>query len=151
MYNAIWHELICGRSDVLEKIILWSNSCVPQNRNSLLSFTLQHFLLSPDSGNLKVIEQKFREPGHGNIQEIDAADSCIERFIKHTEIWSPLSLIRTLLKIPDTWKLRFVVVQMTPSDHKNYQSIPGTFTLFMTRTKFLISNLEKNLKENSQK
>ncbi|KAG5883677.1 hypothetical protein JTB14_014665 [Gonioctena quinquepunctata] len=105
VYNAIWHEMICGRSGVhlakalirilksvvndnpkLKRIILWSDSCVPQNRNSIMSFALQHFLNSPDSKNLKVIGQKFSEPGHGTEQEIDLAHSCIERYIRHSEI-----------------------------------------------------------------
>ncbi|CAG9770054.1 unnamed protein product [Ceutorhynchus assimilis] len=146
VYNAIWHELICGRAGVhianaiirilkrviednpqLEKIILWSDSCVPQNRNSILSFALQYFLNSPESGNLRRIEQKFGEPGHGNVQEVDAAHSCIERFIKNLEIWSPLTLVRILLKIPNTWKLKFSVLQMKPADYKNYQLLSGTF------------------------
>ncbi|CAG9763580.1 unnamed protein product [Ceutorhynchus assimilis] len=138
--------LICGRAGVhianaiirilkrviednpqLEKIILWSDSCVPQNRNSILSFALQYFLNSPESGNLRRIEQKFGEPGHGNVQEVDAAHSCIERFIKNLEIWSPLTLVRILLKIPNTWKLKFSVLQMKPADYKNYQLLSGTF------------------------
>lgn len=146
VYNAIWHEFICGRAGVhianaiicilkrvvhdnpkLRKIIMWSDSCVPQNRNSILSFALQHFLSLPESGQLEVIEQKFGEPGHGNIQEIDAAHSCIERYIKHLEIWSPLSLIRTLLKIPNTWKLKFLIIQMKKSDYINYQLISTRF------------------------
>lgn len=71
VYNAVWHELICGMRGVhlanavitvckrivegnprLEKLILWSDSCVPQNRNSIMSFALQCFLNSPESKNL---------------------------------------------------------------------------------------------------
>lgn len=147
VYNTVWHEFICGRAGVhianalikilkkvvidnphLERIILWSDSCVPQNRNSIMSFALQHFLKSEDSGNLKIIEQKFGEPGHGTIQEIDAAHSCIERYIRNLEIWSPLSLIRILLKIPKTWKQKFVVIQMKKSDYINYQLTCGSYT-----------------------
>lgn len=162
VYNAIWHEFICGRAGVhianalvkilkkvcednpqIEKLILWSDSCVPQNRNSIMSFALQHFLNSSDSSNLKIIEQKYGEPGHGNVQEIDAAHSCIERYIKNLEIWSPLTLIRTLVKIPKTWKLKFNVIQMIPSDYKDYQSLAVTLNYQIipyTKIKHIIYN-----------
>ncbi|KAJ8970580.1 hypothetical protein NQ314_001104, partial [Rhamnusium bicolor] len=147
IYNAVWHEFICGRAGVhlasalirilkeivrdnpqLERLILWSDSCVPQNKNSIMSFALQCFLKSKDCGKLQVIEQKFGEPGHGNVQEIDNAHSCIERYIRNMEIWSPLTLIRLLLNIPKSWKLKFKFIQMTVKDYLEYQLFSSRYS-----------------------
>ena len=85
-YNAVWTEVDDGRggneiasaliailNDIvkeyptLEKLCLWSNSCVPQNKNYMVTalkiFLYQHL-------NLKQIEHKFCTPGHSNIQEV---------------------------------------------------------------------------------
>ena len=46
----------------ISKIILWSDSCVPQNKNSIISLALLNFLKSEDSGKIEIIEQKISEP-----------------------------------------------------------------------------------------
>lgn len=141
VYNAIWHEYICGRganhlasavikilkklvrdNPEVERLILWSDSCVPQNRNSILSFAIQTFLNSNDCGELKVIEHKYSEPGHSSIQEIDAVHSTIEAYVRNLEIWSPVSLIRILTNMPTNFKMQFKVLQMQPQDFLNYQN-----------------------------
>lgn len=162
VYCAIWNEMISGRkgnhianavfkilqqvvadNPNIKRIIMWSDSCVPQNKNSIMSFALQHFLNKIESENLVQIEQKFGEPGHGNIQEIDNAHSCIERYIRNLDIWSPLSLLKTLVQIPKTWKLSFKVIQMNPQDYKNFEIISATFNYSMipyTKIKHIIYN-----------
>ncbi|KAF2886917.1 hypothetical protein ILUMI_19256 [Ignelater luminosus] len=85
------------------------------------SYALQNFLNSKASKNVTIIEHKYSEPGHGNLQEIDSAYSCIERYIRHLEIWSPLSLIKTLLSMPTYYKKRLAVLQMITSDYLDYQ------------------------------
>ena len=67
----------------INKIILWSDSCVPLNKNSIMSLALLNFLKPVDSEKFEIIEQKFSEPGHGNLQEIDTAHGVIECYIKH--------------------------------------------------------------------
>lgn len=147
VYNSIWHEFLCGRGGVhiacalikilkkivhsnpqLKKLILWSDSCVPQNKNSIMACALQCFLNSEDGKNLEVIEQKFGEPGHGNVQEIDTCHSCIEKHLRNLDIWSPLTLVRLLVGIPKTWKLKFEVLQMQTSDYYDYQTISLRYT-----------------------
>ncbi|XP_055704089.1 uncharacterized protein LOC129802363 [Phlebotomus papatasi] len=115
-YCSIWNEAVSGRTGddlasalykiiqgVLQdhpdvnKIILWSDSCIPQNRNRIMSTTLLQVL--HDNPKLQSIEQKFSEPGHSRIQEVDAVHSVLERSLKHHEIPSPtklLHLMRTL-------------------------------------------------------
>ena len=56
-----------------------------------MSLALQIFL---DQHDLLSITQRFCEPGHSSIQEIDAVHSVIERYIKPYQVYSPVSLIR---------------------------------------------------------
>lgn len=97
-YNIIWNECIASRGAnelasaliiVLdkvpkrhpdtEKLILWSDSCVPQNRNSMMTSALKWFLSCHPE--LVSIEQKICTPGHSNIQEVDNIHSHIEKKI----------------------------------------------------------------------
>lgn len=136
--NAIWDETKNGRSgdeiasaltkilvrvvknlpSYITKIILWSDSCVPQNKNSHMSMALINFLQSEEAKNIQEIEQKFSEPGHGNIQEVDCVHSIIERNLRHQEIYSPLGLVRALTKIQSKIKLYFV--QMQDTDFRSF-------------------------------
>ncbi|KAJ8966103.1 hypothetical protein NQ314_003740 [Rhamnusium bicolor] len=106
----------------LSKIILWSDNCVPQNRNSLLSCAIQAFLSSNESMEVEVIEHKYSEPGHGTLQEIDAAHSCVERYIRNLDIWTPMNLIKILTHMPSSWKFHFKVLQMHENDYLDYQT-----------------------------
>ena len=109
-YRAVRPENISGRSgndiasavsvplrEVLhdhpecEKIILWSDSCVPQNRNSLTSYAVQ--LLVESTQNLRSITQQFCEPGHISIQDVDNIHSIIGRHLSCLEINSPVSMV----------------------------------------------------------
>lgn len=139
--NAIWDETRNGRSgddlasalikilksvvaklpDHITKLILWSDSCVPQNRNSHMSMALLKFLLSDDSRNISVITQKFSEPGHGNVQEVDGIHSLIERHLRHQDIYSPLSLLRAFLKIKSK-SIQFSFIQMQDEDFFSYHT-----------------------------
>ena len=91
-YNAMWSEHQAGRGaneitsalvkilekvledyPLLESITLWSDSCIPQN--SAMVTALKHFMQNHPI--LKTIEQKFSEPGHSQIQEVDCVQSYI--------------------------------------------------------------------------
>lgn len=107
-----------------KKLILWSDSWVPQNRNRVMSVALMDFL--NNSTNLKEIVRKSSEPGHGLVQEVDAIHSKIEKFCRNLEIYSPLSLIRILTEIP-SHKAKLRILQMTPNDYYNYSSTSDLF------------------------
>ncbi|KAL4718089.1 hypothetical protein ACJJTC_003948 [Scirpophaga incertulas] len=137
--NATWDETTNGRSgdDIasalikildylikalppqISRIILWSDSCVPQNKNSHMSMALIHFLKSRKNKYITEINQKFSEPGHGNVQEVDAIHSLIERNLRHQQIFSPLSLKRAFLKIQSN-ALKFAFLTMIDSDFLSY-------------------------------
>ena len=137
-YGAIWHENQSGRgaNDIasavmkllgvivqdhaedprVRRIILWSDSCVPQNRNRVFSTALKVFLFQHPE--IESIEQKFCEPGHSSIQEVDNLHSRIERTCGPSEIYSPLSLMRILKTVN-----KLHMIQMKEHDFKNFQAI----------------------------
>lgn len=137
VYCALWNESLMGRSgnDIasallkileavfkdnrdLTSLILWSDSCVPQNRNSLMSSAIALFMRR--NPNIESIVMKFSTPGHSCNQEIDAVHSCIERVLKKSEYYSPLSLIRLLLKVSSRNPYR--VIQLKEVDFVDYKS-----------------------------
>ena len=73
----IWVVTIIGNHPDVNKLILWFDSCVPQNRNSHMSIALCEFLIRYPK--IRVIEQKFCESGHSSIQEVDNMHSKIDR------------------------------------------------------------------------
>lgn len=90
-----------------------------------MSTALAEFLQNTNSRNLESIEQKFSEPGHGNVQEVDTVHSVIERHIRHREIYSPITLIRTLRALPSSFKTKLTLVQMMKDDFFDYKAAAG--------------------------
>lgn len=131
-YCAIWGENMSGRSGndlasalikilkavvkdnpTLKEIILWSDSCIPQNKNKITSTALLQFL--NDSENIIFLTQKFSEPGHSRIQEVDCVHSAIERHLRGLEIPSPVKLLRFLTNLNYS-NVRLKVIQMVRDD-----------------------------------
>ena len=75
----VLRQFVLEHSNVTE-IILWSDSCVPQNRNSILAFALKGFML--ENTHVKTITQKFSEKSHSLVQEVDNAHSCIKKNLR---------------------------------------------------------------------
>jgi len=140
-YNAIWSEAMAGRGAneiasalmiILEqvvtslphirKIILWSDSCVPQNKNSILSSALRLFL--QNHTHLVSIEQKYCTPGHSSIQEVDNIHSHIEKHLSKVDIFSPLSLVRHM---KDVRRDVMEIHQMKPNEFKDFHEVSMKF------------------------
>ena len=68
-----------------------------QNRNSIISFAIRDVLR--EFPRLEKVVMKYCEPGNSTIQEIDAVHSTIERGLNHLDLFSPLHLVRKLLKV----------------------------------------------------
>lgn len=137
VYCAVWSEAVHGRrgndiasavykilNQVLQEhpefgeIILWSDSCVPQNKNSLMSFAMAHiFQKFP---HIKKLTMKFSVPGHSCIQEVDAVHSVIERSLSKSEYFSPVSLLRLLMRIQS--RKPYKIMQMASNDFIDFQS-----------------------------
>ena len=147
-YGALWHEGQNGLSGndiassvmkLLEAIVeansddprikhinLWSDSCVPQNRNSFFATAVKVFL--KNHPQVLTIEHKFCEPGHSTIQEVDNLHSQIEQVCGNSEIYSPVGLLRMLKKVDRRKPLK--LIQLRPQDFHTiaqrgqYQRIP---------------------------
>ena len=137
-YGAIWIEAQIGRSgnDIassvmkllhaivedhtddrrIRKITLWSDSCVPQYRNIVYSTAIRNFMLQHPM--VKEIEQKYCQPDHSSVLEVDNYNNQIETACGPAAIFSPAGLIR-IIKVVN----KFTVLQMKPEDCKEYQEI----------------------------
>lgn len=134
-YCVVWTEAHSGRSGndiasaliqilerlievypTLKSIILWSDSCVPQNRNKINSTAIKMFL---NRSGVEMIVQRYSEPGHSLIQEVDCIHSAIDKYLKNLEIHSPLHLVKLLTSM-NTDKVELKIIQMLPEDFKAY-------------------------------
>jgi hypothetical protein len=111
-----------------------------------MTLALKRFLA--DHPGIETIEQKYSEPGHGNVQEVDAVHSVIERHTKNMEMYSPISLVRALLSVPKG-KTHLQIIQLHKRDFFNYKS--GTagmnFALIpYTRVKHLLYKRDHPMK-----
>lgn len=164
-YCMLWHEGVSGRdgNDIasatvrllekilasydnpVEELILWSDACVPQNKNSFMATALIELL--NQSNHLKIIHQKFQEPGHSCVQEVDSVHSVIDRHLERLEVHSPLAMVRTLLKVRSKKKLR--VYQMRKACFKDYKSVAKTFTTLdqvpFSKIKHIVYTKDSNL------
>ena len=140
-YNAMWPETMAGRGGneiasalivILKRIIadfpllneftLWSDSCVPQNRNSVMTTAILDFVSS--SPKITKIQQKFSEAGHSAVQEVDNIHSHIEKCFELNEIYSPLSCLRILRSVR---RKNMQVIQMKESDFLNFQKASRSY------------------------
>lgn len=144
VYSVVWSEATAGRGSNematavmmivkrvseqypdIEEIVLWSDSCVPQNKNSIMCTAIKSFLSG--NSNVRSIIQKFGTPGHSAVQEIDNAHSHIEKRLKVAAVYSPLSLMRIL----KTVRMKMEIMQLVHvSDYQkaskslNFKDIP---------------------------
>lgn len=155
-YCALWTEAHSGRTGddiasavakILEnilidnpetkKIILWSDSCVAQNKNKVMSTALLYLL--HQAPKLKTIIQKFSAPGHTLVQEVDCVYSVIDTYFKNMEIYSPLSLLNHL-KNMSYQRVHLRLIEMQPEDFKSYSVKAGQLNFSIvpfTKVKFI--------------
>lgn len=97
-YCSLWTEHTAGRSGndlasalmkILNRVfednseicdlITWSDSCVPQNKNSIMATAIIDFIQK--NPQINSICMKYSVPGHGVIQEVDHIHSTIEKVL----------------------------------------------------------------------
>ena len=136
-YCAIWSEVLAGRAGndiasgfiaLLDKIVennpghnnivVWSDSCVPQNRNSYISHAINDFIFRHK--HINSITMKYSIRGHGCVQEVDHMHKKIGDAMKVREFYSPLSFLRVLLNTDR--KNPFQVIQMQECHFKDYKN-----------------------------
>lgn len=109
IYCCLWTEYTAGRTGndiasalikILDKVyddsgftklITWSDSCVPQNKNSFMATAILKFMR--DHPDVEEITMKYSIAGHSAIQEVDNAHSQIEKVFRKAEFMSPIGLI----------------------------------------------------------
>lgn len=108
-FCAMWNETLSGRTGndiasalmvMLERIvndlpkstemIVYSDNCIGQNKNSYLATAFLLFLRKHPQ--IVKITQKFGVAGHTIVNEVDASHSVMERIIRDSEIYSPPAL-----------------------------------------------------------
>ena len=159
-------NLVVGNHPETRNIITWSDSCVPQNRNSIISFAITNFILQHQ--NIESVTMKYSAPGHSCIQEVDNIHSNIEKAMSVAEFYSPVSFIKVLLHA--NRKSPYKVLQMRAEDYQtcskslHYSNVPYTkvaqlkFTrdsfnvLYKTshmKSDFIVSNVAQEKKNRS--
>lgn len=142
VYCALWHEGIVGRSGndmasavikvfetifeqnpTITNIITWSDSCVPQNRNSIMTSAMLSFLMK--NPTIESINMKFSTPGHSGVQVVDNVHSQIQKYFKNIEIWSPISLTKAMQQV--NYKNPFQVIELNINDFKNFHALTKLF------------------------
>ena len=69
-------EDIVENNPLVSKIITWSDSCVPQNKNYFMFTAILSFLHS--NVGISSVTMKFSLPGHSLCQEVDNIHSLLE-------------------------------------------------------------------------
>lgn len=81
LYNYI------SRLTDVDHLVLYSDCCPGQNRNSVVVAMLNYIITSPEN-NINIIDYKFLEPGH-TYMECDNMHSTIERASEYAKIYTP--------------------------------------------------------------
>lgn len=73
----------------VEEVILWSDGCTYQNRNSILSSAIYQFITSNQKSNLREVHQKYLTRGHTQM-ECDSVHAAIEARARNIDIYTPM-------------------------------------------------------------
>ena len=136
-YCVMWSEVIAGKAGndiasgfiaMMEKlvehypnysdIVVWSDSCVPQNINSHTSHAVIDFITRHQ--HIDSITMKYSVRGHGCVQEVDNMHKKIDDAMKVREFYFPLSFLRVLLQTDR--KNPYHVIQMQEHHFKDYKN-----------------------------
>lgn len=96
--SCVLHYLSALPASVSE-VILYSDSCMGQNKNMFMTSMLHNFLQSDTS--IITISQKYLEPGHTQM-EVDSVHSVIERAKKGVEVFIPRDWTNIIKKAKKT-------------------------------------------------
>ena len=72
----ILEHVVTSNPDI-KRIITWSDSCVPQNKNAFMSTAVMYFLKTHPQ--IQSVEMKYSLPGHSAVQEVDQVHSALEK------------------------------------------------------------------------
>lgn len=100
--------------DNLKDVIIWTDGCTAQNRNSIVSNALLRLAMDKKV----TITQKYLEKGHTQM-EVDSVHSLIERKLKNVEIFLP-SQYATITKVARKNPFPYKVEQPDHTFFKDY-------------------------------
>lgn len=118
-FKKILDVLNSENENDITDLVTWSDSCVPQNRNSLISNAVLDFMR--DKSNISSMVMKYSLPGHSCVQEIDNIHSQIKKAFRTNYFYSPIGLVRLLKQVNVHNPYR--IIQMKPKDFKDYGSV----------------------------
>ena len=87
-FATIVVDYLMSVPDSTESVIIWSDGCTYQNRNSTLSSAILHTLQGGQKPNLKEVQQKYLTRGHTQM-EVDSMHAAIETNSSRIEIYTP--------------------------------------------------------------
>lgn len=121
---------MCYNKNQNKNIILWSDGCCYQNKNTVLSNAILEFSVT----HKIIIEQKYLTKGHTQM-ECDSVHSVIERKLKNTDIHLPsdyIKITKTARSKPFPYEIKDCDISFFLNYQKNvnrYDSIrPGKAT-----------------------
>ena len=144
----VWHEGIAKRgaceiatclrkylvdsdNSSVKKIILFSDGCFGQNKNSLIPCMVRDFLRT--SENVEEVTQNFFEVDHGQ-SECDSVHSTIEKKINLVgDIELPVEL-HAIIRGAKSKKPLYKIEKLTTSEVLDWRSASATEQLLKTRT-----------------
>lgn len=83
-------DYLLEKASEAKEIVIWSDNCVYQNKNS----TLSNALLTYSIEKKVTIYQKFLEKGHTQM-EVDSVHACIEKALKNKFVYVPDDFCRS--------------------------------------------------------
>lgn len=139
-FNYMWHEAMAKRGGneiascvykhlktlppTINHVILYSDSCVGQNKNSFMAAMFMTFLQST-AHNIQYIDHKFLEVGHTHM-ECDTVHATIEKQKRKTSFnievprdW--FQFVRSIRSVK-----QFLVIEMTQHDIYDFSLIAKT-------------------------
>ena len=122
-FVAILNKVVEDHPSVTD-IVCWSDSCVPQNRNSHISQAILEFQWK--HADINSILLKYSLVGHSCVQEVDYMHKQIEDDMRVAEFYSPISFLRVLIKV--NRKKPYRVIQMGQLDFKDYMNPRSYFS-----------------------
>lgn len=109
---------IIADNPLAKHTIFWSDSRVPQNRNSHISQAIIQFLCHQDA--IKTITMKYSLACHSCVHDVDNIHKQIETVMSTSEFFSLVSFLCMLLLVSRSKPYR--CIQMHDNDFKDYSA-----------------------------
>ena len=117
-FLAILYTIIQGRTKITSNTF-WTDACVPQNRNRIMSTALFEFL-NLGKHIMKEIHHKYQEPDKGCVLEVDKIHCVLGKSLKNVELHRPLTIIKSIVHCDE--KKPYKTIQLKVDKFKDFKS-----------------------------